>query len=88
MVLNMKMCSQSNGLVRFTEFINTSANCTWGGVWDYVRLRLVGRWGRVGWRGVGGGGPWADPAGSWVDYVCHASVNTYPIASCDNSQFG
>ena len=26
--------------------------------------------------GGGGGGPWADPAGSWVDYVCHASVNT------------
>jgi hypothetical protein len=47
--------------------------------------------GEVGEGGVAGGGvggPWADPAGSWVDYVCHASVNTYPIASCDNSQFG
>ena len=32
--------------------------------------------GTGGVAGGGGGGPWADPAGSWVDYVCHASVNT------------
>ena len=77
MVLNMKMCSQSNGLVRFTEFTGTSANCTWGGVWDYVRLRLVGRWGRVGWRGVGGVGPGRTPrVPGWTTYVMQVSIHT------------